>query len=162
MAIGNEQLIMTQEGYDQLVEELKELEGERSIQVAEHLRVARSYGDLSENAEYDQAKQEQEDLERRKEEVKSMLKRAVIQADVGTDVVNVGLFVTVKDLEFGDIDEYKLVGSAESDILSGKLSNASPVGAALIGAKIGEVVTAKTPNGEVRYEVLNIAREKAN
>ncbi len=162
MAIGNEQLIMTQEGYDKLVEELKELEGERSIQVAEHLRVARSYGDLSENAEYDQAKKEQEDLERRKDEVRSMLKRAVIQEDVGIDTVNVGLYVTVKNLEFDDVDEYKIVGAAESNFLEGKLSNASPVGSALLGAKVGDVVTAKTPNGEAQYEVINISRESSN
>lgn len=158
--MANEELVMTQEGLDNLKKRLEYLKTVKRYEVAARIKTAREYGDLSENAEYDEAKSEQGFVEGEISELESKIKKVKVidDADIHTEDVGVGSIVKVKDLEFDDIEEYKIVGSAESDILAGKLSNESPVGQGLLGAKVGEVVTISVPDGEVQYEILEIRR----
>ena len=131
------------------------------MRIAEQLKVAISYGDLSENAEYDAAKNDQAALEQRITELKAMIENAVVvdESKINTDAVNFGTRVTIVDVDDEDEEEevYTIVGTSESDPANGKLSNESPVGAALIGAHVGETVTAVTPGGVRRLRVVDIA-----
>ncbi|WP_195270802.1 transcription elongation factor GreA [Eubacterium sp. 1001713B170207_170306_E7] len=156
----NEELVMTQEGLDTLKKRLEYLKTVKRYEVAARIKTAREYGDLSENAEYDEAKSEQGFVEGEISELEAKIKKVKVidDNDIHTEDVGVGSIVKVKDLEFGDTEEYKIVGSAESDITQNKLSNESPVGRGLIGAKVGQVVTIPIPDGEVQYEVLDIRR----
>ena len=129
--------------------------------MAQKIKEAREQGDLSENAEYDAAKDEQRDIELRIEEIDNILKNAevVVEEDVDLNVINVGCKVKLKDIEFDEIMEYKIVGSTEADCLNGKISNESPVGVALIGSKAGDTIEVESPNGEmVKYEILEIQK----
>ena len=139
--------ILTYEGLKALEDELHELKVNRRREVAQKIKEAREQGDLSENAEYDAAKEEQRDIELRIEEIDKILKNAEVVDDNDGDssVINVGCTVTIKDLEFNEEMEYKIVGSTEADSLKGKISNESPVGKALIGAQKGETVEVETP-----------------
>ena len=141
--------ILTYEGLKALEDELHELKVNRRREVAQKIKEAREQGDLSENAEYDAAKEEQRDIELRIEEIDKILKNAEVVDDNDGDssVINVGCTVTIKDLEFNEEMEYKIVGSTEADSLKGKISNESPVGKALIGAQKGETVEVETPAG---------------
>ena len=156
----NEELVMTQEGLDNLKKRLEYLKTVKRYEVAARIKTAREYGDLSENAEYDEAKSEQGFVEGEISELEAKIKKVNVidDNDIHTEDVGVGSIVKVKDLEFGDTEEYKIVGSAESDIAQNKLSNESPVGRGLIGAKVGQVVTIPIPDGEVQYEILDIRR----
>lgn len=156
----NKELIMTKEGLEDLKKRLEYLKTVKRYEVAGRIKTAREYGDLSENAEYDEAKSEQGFVEGEISELEAKIKKVKVIDDneIHTEDVGVGSIVKVKDLEFGDIDEYKIVGSAESDIAKNKLSNESPVGHGLLGAKVGQVVTVAVPDGEVQYEVLEIRR----
>ena len=156
----NEELVMTQEGLDNLKKRLEYLKTVKRYEVAARIKTAREYGDLSENAEYDEAKSEQGFVEGEISELEAKIKKVKVIDDnvIHTEDVGVGSIVKVKDLEFGDTEEYKIVGSAESDIAQNKLSNESPVGRGLIGAKVGQVVTIPIPDGEVQYEILDIRR----
>ena len=156
----NEELVMTQEGLDDLKKRLEYLKTVKRYEVAARIKTAREYGDLSENAEYDEAKSEQGFVEGEISELEAKIKKVKVidDNDIHTEDVGVGSIVKVKDLEFGDTEEYKIVGSAESDIAQNKLSNESPVGRGLIGAKVGQVVTIPIPDGEVQYEILDIRR----
>ena len=156
----NEELVMTQEGLDNLKKRLEYLQTVKRYEVAARIKTAREYGDLSENAEYDEAKSEQGFVEGEISELEAKIKKVKVidDNDIHTEDVGVGSIVKVKDLEFGDTEEYKIVGSAESDIAQNKLSNESPVGRGLIGAKVGQVVTIPIPDGEVQYEILDIRR----
>ena len=156
----NEELVMTQEGLDNLKKRLEYLKTVKRYEVAARIKTAREYGDLSENAEYDEAKSEQGFVEGEISELEAKIKKVKVidDNDIHTEDVGVGSSVKVKDLEFGDTEEYKIVGSAESDIIQNKLSNESPVGRGLIGAKVGQVVTIPIPDGEVQYEILDIRR----
>ena len=147
----NEELVMTQEGLDNLKKRLEYLKTVKRYEVAARIKTAREYGDLSENAEYDEAKSEQGFVEGEISELEAKIKKVKVidDNDIHTEDVGVGSIVKVKDLEFGDTEEYKIVGSAESDIAQNKLSNESPVGRGLIGAKVGQVVTIPIPDGEV-------------
>ena len=150
--------ILTYEGLKALEEELQDLKLNRRKQVAIKIKEAREQGDLSENAEYDAAKDEQRDIELRIEEI---LKNAEVvdEEDVDLDAISIGCTVLLKDIEFDEVMEYKIVGSTEADCLNGKISNESPVGVALIGSKEGEQVEVETPSGEmVKYEILSIKR----
>ena len=148
--------IMTYEGLKALEDELHELKVNRRQEVAQKIKEAREQGDLSENAEYDAAKEEQRDLELRIEEINNILKNAeVVDDDVDSSVINVGYTVKIKDLEFDEEMEYRIVGSTEANTLQGKISNESPVGRALIGAKAGDVVDVETPAGMLKYEILD-------
>ncbi len=156
----NEELVMTQEGLDNLKKRLEYLKTVKRYEVAARIKTAREYGDLSENAEYDEAKSEQGFVEGEISELEAKIKKVKVidDNDIHTEDVGVGSIVKVKDLEFGDTEEYKIVGSSESDIAQNKLSNESPVGRGLIGAKVGQVVTIPIPDGEVQYEILDIRR----
>lgn len=152
--------VLTYEGLRKYEEELKDLKGNRRQEVAQKLKEARAQGDLSENGEYDAAKDEQRDIEARIEELETLLKNVevVVEDEVDLDKINVGCKVTVRDLTDKEDVEYKIVGSSEADSLQGKISNESPVGRALIGAKVGDTVTVETPAGSFKYKVLGIER----
>ena len=154
--------ILTYEGLKALEDELHELKVNRRREVAQKIKEAREQGDLSENAEYDAAKEEQRDIELRIEEIDKILKNAEVVDDNDGDssVINVGCTVTIKDLEFNEEMEYKIVGSTEADSLKGKISNESPVGKALIGAQKGETVEVETPAGIIKYEILDFRKKK--
>ena len=154
-------LVVTREGLQKMKEELEYKETTEKMRIAEQLKVAISYGDLSENAEYDAAKNDQASLEQRINELKAMIENAVVvdESKINTDAVNFGTRVTIIDLDDEDAEEevYTIVGTSESDPANGKLSNESPVGAALIVAHVGDVVSAATPGGARRLRVVNIA-----
>lgn len=152
--------ILTYEGLKNLEDELQDLKVYRRKEVAQKIKEAREQGDLSENAEYDAAKDEQRDIEARIEEIEKILKNAevVVEEDVDLDKINIGCRVTIKDLEYDDDLVYKIVGSTEANSLKGKISNESPVGRALIGAKKGEVIEVETQAGVLKYKILEIER----
>ncbi len=154
------EIIVTQAGLVKLEEELNYLKTAKRKDVAEKIKVARGYGDLSENSEYDEAKNEQGMVESRIAELEKMLKNVHIldEDEVSTDYVMVGSHVRVKDSD-GDIDEYDIVGSTEADPVNGKISDESPVGAALMGHKVNDVVNVTLPNDSViSYTVLEIGK----
>lgn len=151
--------ILTEEGLAKLEDELQDLKVVKRKEVAAKIKEAREQGDLSENAEYDAAKDEQRDIEIRIEEIEKILKNAeiVTNEDVDANAINIGSTVRIKDLEFDEEMEYKIVGSTEADVLGNKISNESPVGVALIGSKVGDTIEIETPSGEmVQYEILEI------
>lgn len=152
--------ILTEEGLKALEDELQDLKVYRRKEVAQKIKEAREQGDLSENAEYDAAKEEQRDIELRIEEIDKILKNAelVIDDDVDSSVINIGCTVRIQDLEFDEEMEYKIVGSTEANSLKGKISNESPVGKALIGAKVGQKVEVETPSGMIAYKILEIMK----
>ena len=152
--------ILTYEGLKKLEDELQDLKVVRRKEVAQKIKEAREQGDLSENAEYDAAKDEQRDIEARIEELEKILKNAEVvdEEEVDLDKINVGCRVKILDMEFDEELEYKVVGSTEANSLTGKISNESPVGKAILGAKIGDVVTVETPAGELQYKILEIQR----
>ncbi len=155
-----DEIILTQEGYDNLVKEREDLVSIRRHEVSERLKEAISYGDLSENAEYDAAKNEQAELEEKIYKLDNMIRKAKIidEKDMTNDHVDIGLTVKIRIQETGDEDEYTLVGTTEADPFNGKISNESPVGKALIGSKKGSVVEIIVPAGVVHYEILDIRR----
>ena len=151
--------VLTIEGKEKLEAELEELKVERRDEVAEKLKEARAQGDLSENAEYDAAKEEQAEIEARIEEIEMILKNAEIHDEKNADTTKAGIGATVKilDVEFGDEYEYKIVGSTEASSLNNRISNESPVGSAIIGHSEGDIVTVETPDGEAaEFKILSI------
>ena len=154
------QIVLTAEGRKKLEEELAYLEGEKSREIVEHIKEARAFGDLSENAEYDAAKDEQRDIEARIDELEKLLKNAevVVEDEVDLDRISVGCKVKVHDYDFEEDMELKIVGSTEANSLEGKISNESPVGKALIGAHTGDIVEVEMPAGIMKYKVLEIQR----
>ena len=153
--------VMTYEGVKALEDELEDLKVNRRKEVAQKIKEAREQGDLSENAEYDAAKEEQREIEARIEEVEKILKNAeVVDAeDTAKDnSITLGCTVKIYDEEFKEELEYKIVGSTEANSLKGKISNESPVGKALIGAKKGDTVKVETPSGVLKYKVVEITR----
>ena len=158
--ITNEELLLTQEGYDNIVAEYDELVSVKRAEVAERIKEAISYGDISENAEYDSAKNEQAELEERIHTLEEMLRKAKIvqEEDVKGDKVNIGLKVTVKDIDTGDKEVFSIVGATESDPFNGKISTESSVGKALIGRKKGETVAIEVPDGIINYKIMKIEK----
>lgn len=152
--------MLTGEGLKKLQDELQDLEVVQLKEVAQKIKEAREQGDLSENAEYDAAKDEQRDIEARIEELEKILKNAevVVEDEVDLDRINIGCQVKILDLEYDEELDYKIVGSTEANSLKGKISNESPVGKALIGAKIGDIVEVETQAGVIKYKVLEIER----
>jgi len=152
--------ILTYEGVKALEDELEDLKVVKRKEVAQKIKEAREQGDLSENAEYDAAKDEQRDIEARIEEIEKILKNVevVVEEEASLDKVNVGCKVKILDVEFDEEVEYKIVGSTEANSLKGKISNESPVGKALIGHTIGETVEVETQVGMVSYKILDIQR----
>lgn len=152
--------ILTYAGLKQLEEELEDLKVNKRSEIAQKIKEAREQGDLSENAEYDAAKDEQRDIEARIEELEKLLKNAdvVVEDEVNLDKINVGCVVKVYDKDFDEEMEFKIVGSTEANSLQNKISNESPVGHALIGKKVGDIVDVETQAGVIQYEVLDIKR----
>ena len=148
---------LTDEGLKKLEAELENLKTEGRKDIAEKIKVARGYGDLSENSEYDEAKNEQAKIEARIVELEAMLKNVELISGAETnDTVQIGCKVKVLDVEFEDECEYGIVGSPEADVKRGLISDESPVGRALIGHKVGDEVTAETPSGEIVFKILEI------
>ena len=162
MSENKKQYVMTYEGVKKLENELEYLKTVKRKEITEKIKVALGYGDLSENSEYDEAKNDQAFTEGRIVTLENMLKNAVVvdESEIPKDVVSVGSKVKVKDYEFDEEVEYSIVGSAEADPMNFKISNESPVGSALIGKKIGEIVEVQIPDGVNKFEILGISRSE--
>ena len=158
--MGEKEILLTQEGYDNLEKELDYLKTEERAAIADRIRVALGFGDLSENSEYDEAKNAQAANETKIADLENKLRHAKIidESEIDTKTVQIGNKVKIKDLEFDEDLEYTIVGSTEVDLASNKISNESPIGAALLGAKKGETVEANTPGGVVKFKVLAITK----
>ena len=163
------EIVMTKEGYDDLVKELNELKTTRRAEISEKIRVARGFGDLSENSEYDEAKNEQAQVEARIAQIEGMLKiaRVIDDAAIDTDTVSIGTRVKILDIEFDDEDEYSIVGSSEADPSQNRLSYESPVGKALLGKKVGDCFTVFVNDNysydavirsTIQFKILDISR----
>jgi transcription elongation factor GreA len=152
--------MLTPEGYRRLKEEIEYLSTKKREEVADRIKESRYFGDISENSEYDDAKNEQAMLEQRIFQLQDKLRSAiVIDADsVSTEVVGIGTKVTLQDVRKGDVLQYALVGSAEADPTDHKLSNESPVGRAIMGAKPGQIVTVSVPQGKTKLKIIAIDR----
>ena len=148
---------MSRERYEEIAKELEYLQTVREKEVSELIKEARSYGDLSENSEYDEAKTEQGKLYSKIAEYKNLLENAeIVEHNTRSGVISIGSRVTVKDVELGEEAEYQIVGSQEADPMAGRISDDSPFGKGLIGHKIGETVTVEAPAGELQFEILNV------
>lgn len=158
--MAEKNVFLTIEGLKKLEDELDTLKTVRRKEVAERIKQALAFGDISENSEYDEAKNEQAQLEERIVKLEAMLRNAKIidDEDITTDAVSIGSKVLVNDLEYDEEIEYTIVGSAEADPYEGKISNESPVGSALIGGKTGDVVEVQVPDGLIKYKILKITR----
>ena len=150
------ELYLTQEGLDELRKELDELIQVKRPEVITALKDARAQGDLSENAEYDAARTEQAIVESRIKELEVMLERAVIITKVDTDVVSIGTKVTLEYVDDEEEEEYSIVGSSEADPFTNKISNESPIAKAIMGLKVGSVVSVESPNGKYNVKILAI------
>lgn len=155
-----EVVLLTKEGLEKIKAEYEELISVRRAKVSERLKEAISYGDLSENAEYDAAKNEQAELEERIHKLETMIRTAKVidESEMSEDHVNVGITTKVRIQETGLVANYTIVGSTESDPFAGKISNESPVGMALIGQSVGNVVEIQVPDGTLHYEILEISK----
>lgn len=153
------ELFITEEGKQEKLERLKYLKNEKRPEVLEKLKIARDFGDLSENSEYDAAKKEQSIVETEIATIEETLRKATIVSgkDINKDVVGVGNTVKVYDMDFEEEDTYKIVGVIESDPDKNLVSNASPIGKGLIGKKVGDIVTIATPGGEIKMKILKIS-----
>ena len=154
------EVLLTQEGYDNLEKELEYLKTEKRTEISERIKVALGFGDLSENSEYDEAKNAQAANEVKIAELEEKIKYAKIidESEIDTDVVQVGNIVKVKDLEFDDVVEYTIVGSTEVDLAANKISNESPIGQALLGKKKNQTVEVKAPAGVVKLKIMSIKK----
>ncbi len=152
--------LITYEGLKELQDELENLKVNQRREVAEKIKVAREQGDLSENAEYDAAKDEQRDIEARIEEIEKILKNVEVvdEDESDADKVSLGCTVKILDVEFDEELEYRIVGSTEANSLKGKISNESPVGAALIGKSVGDTVTVEIDSESFDYKILDISK----
>ncbi len=153
-------VVLTYDGLKKMEEELEGLKTVRRKEVAEKIKEARGQGDLSENAEYDAAKEEQAEIEARIVQLEKMLRNAEVIDDdeVSSDIISIGSTVKIHDEEFDEELEYIIVGSAEADPMNGKISNESPVGVGLLGHKKGEKVAIETPDGEIIFRILEIKK----
>ena len=153
-------VILTQEGYDNLDKELNYLKTEKRAEISDRIKVALGFGDLSENSEYDEAKTAQAENEVKIAELENKIRHAKIidESEIDTDVVQIGNTVKVLDMEFDEEVEYTIVGSTEVDLAENKISNESPLGAALLGAKKGHTVDVNAPAGIMKYKILEIKK----
>ena len=154
------QMLYTQEGYQALVDELEYLKGTKRQQVKEDIATARAFGDLSENAEYDEARNEQAKVEARITELEELILGAVIvdESKIDTSIINMGSIVKVYDKEFDETVEYSIVGSNEADPFLNRISDMSPIGKALIGKRAGDEVTVEAPNGNIVLRIVEVSR----
>ena len=158
--MSQKEVILTQDGLKKLEDELDNLKSVKRREVAERIKVAIGYGDISENSEYEDAKNEQAFIEGRIITLEKMLRNARIisNEDVDIETVSIGSIVTLKDLEFNEIVEYSIVGTAESNPLHNKISNESPVGKAILGKKKGATVDVNVPAGMIQYQIIDIKK----
>ena len=156
----NKAVLLTQEGFDKLEKELEYLRTEKRKEVAERIKVALGFGDLSENSEYDEAKTAQAENEAKIADLENKIRYAKIidESEIDTKTVQVGNIVKVYDMEFEEEETYTIVGSTEVDLSQNKISNESPIGAALMGAKKNQIVEVNAPAGIIRYKVLSITK----
>lgn len=156
-----EEILLTKEGYDKIVEEHEELVAVRRAEVAEKLKEAIAQGDISENADYDAAKNEQAELEERIHKLENMIRKAKIidESELAGDQVTVGLTVKVQDMDTKEEEEFTIVGSTEADPFEGKISNESLVGQALLGNKAGDEIAVEVPDGTITYKILEISKK---
>ena len=154
------QMLYTQEGYDALVEELNYLKNTRREEIKNDIAVARSFGDLSENAEYDEARNEQAKVEARIKDLEELIANALIvdESKIDTSVVSVGSSVKVLDYDMDMEIEYTLVGSNEANPAENKISDQSPIGRALIGTRAGREISVITPGGEIKMKIVEVSR----
>ena len=154
------EVLLTQEGYDNLEKELEYLKTEKRSEISERIKVALGFGDLSENSEYDEAKNAQAANEMKIAELENKIRYAKIidESEIDTKTVQVGNIVTVLDMEYDEKCEYTIVGSTEVNLAENKISNESPIGAALMGAKKNQIVEAQTPGGVIKFKVLDIKK----
>ena len=154
------EILVTQEGYDNLEKELEYLKTEKRTEIAERIKVALGFGDLSENSEYDEAKNAQASNEIKIAELENKLRyaRIIDESEIDTKTVQVGNKVKILDMEYNEELEYTIVGSTEVDLSQNKISNESPIGSALLGAKKNQIVEAQTPGGVIKYKVLAIKK----
>jgi len=158
--VSRKEVVLTEEGLKQLQDEVNFLSTTKREEVAERIRAAREFGDIMENSEYDDAKNEQALLEHRIGVLQEKLRRArvVKDSEIDTDKVSIGSTVTLKDKDAGETRVYTLVGSAEADPTNSRLSNESPVGQAILGKQVGDVVTVPVPVGALKYEIVDIGK----
>lgn len=158
--MNNKEIVVTHAGLAALEAELEDLKTVKRKEVAEKIKVARGFGDLSENSEYDEAKNDQAMVEARIADIESMLKNVKIidQDELTTELIHIGSKVQVKDVEFDEVCTYQIVGSSEADPSNGRISDESPVGKGLLGHKVGETVEIETPAGVMQYEILGISK----
>ena len=158
--MDEKEILLTQEGYDNLEKQLEYLKTEKRAEISERIKVALGFGDLSENSEYDEAKNAQADNEIKIVDLENKLRYAKIidESEIDTKTVQVGNTVKILDIEFNEELEYTIVGSTEVDLSQNKISNESPVGAALIGKKKNDVVEVKVPAGVMKYKILSITK----
>ena len=156
----NKEVLLTQEGYEKLEKELEYLRTEKSAEIADRIKVALGFGDLSENSEYDEAKTAQAENEAKIADLENKVRYAKIidESEIDTKTVQVGNVVKVLDMDFEEEETYTIVGSTEVDLSQNKISNESPIGAALIGAKKNQIVEVKAPAGIIKYKVLSITK----
>ena len=152
------EVVLTKEGYEKLKQEIELLSTDKRREVAERIRVAREFGDIAENAEYDDAKNEQMMLEHRIATLEERLRaaRVIDQSEITSDVVSIGATVRLRDVEANKTVEYQIVGSAEANPAENKLSNESPVGKAILGRKKGETVEVSAPRGAMKFKIMDI------
>ncbi len=160
--MADKKQVVTYSGLKKIEEELQDLKVNKRREIAAKIKEAREQGDLSENAEYDAAKDEQRDIESRIEQLEAILKNVEVvdEDEVDTEVVGIGCTVTVFDYEFDEEIVYDIVGSTQADIMNNRISDESPVGVALKGARVGEEVTVEAPDGEFKYRILDIKRQE--
>lgn len=156
----NKEVLLTQEGFDKLEQELENLKTVKRVEIAERIKVALGFGDLSENSEYDEAKNAQAENETKIAELENKIRYAKIidESEIDTKTVQVGNTVKLLDLEFDEEVSYTIVGSTEVDIAQNKISNESPIGSAILGAKKNQVVEVQVPAGVMQYKVLSITK----
>ena len=160
MSTKAKQMLYTKEGYQALVDELEYLKGTKRQQVKEDIATARSFGDLSENSEYDEARNEQAKVEARITELEALILNALVvdESKIDTSIVNMGSVVKVYDEELDETEEYNIVGSNEVDAMANKISDMSPIGKALIGKKAGDTVVVDAPGGAIKLKIVEVGR----
>ena len=156
----SKEVLMTPDGLKKIEDELDHLKSVRRREIAEKIKAALAFGDISENAEYDEAKNEQAELEKRIMKLEGIVGNAVLidESEIKKDEVSVGSMVTVKDIEFDEVMEYAIVGPTEAGPYENKISNESPVGKALLGKRVGETVEVQVPDGFAKFQIIKIGR----
>lgn len=158
--MGEKEVLLTQEGYDNLEKELEELKTVKRYEISERIKVALGFGDLSENSEYDEAKNAQAANENKIAELEQKLRYAKIidESEIDTEIVQVGNIVRVLDMEFDEEDEYTIVGTTEVDLSMNKISNESPIAVALLGKRVNEIALVEAPAGTIKLKILKITK----